>query len=249
VDSFNWIARFSRALSTSISPDTRAVLTRLAGIGSLNPKDESDEGGEIADDVETMGALGLVSRALPPEKIDGKPVHTDVLCLNTPDGLVPVAWRDVRLDAIFGPQGIKEGSTALAGYGGGFVVLDLTAAPSGSKRASILIAYCPYDYDASGVAQKAHSLIIDPEEGISFTHGDGYQLSISAASGIMFNTPSSGCWGQIKATPSDGGLVFVQAKQIQFQGNVSLGANVATAVPFPGGAASLPSPSVFHSLV
>lgn len=224
---FDFVAGFGRVVASSVSPDTKAVLLQVAGIGALDPDepDDSDQG-EVSDGSEAFGALGVVSRPLPPETVNGRAVHHEVAFLRTSDGLVPIASRDLRLDAAF-PAGVKEGQTGLAGYGGGLFTLDLTAANSGSKKASIAVAYVPYEFDANGTPAKAHSIILDPTDGsesISIAHGDGYAITLSSE-GILMRANSSS-WAKLGPD-----LFFVNAKNIQLQGNVAVGRDVTLAVP------------------
>jgi hypothetical protein len=241
----DWVVAFGRAVASSVSGETQAVRVQVAGIAGIDPTSESAETGEVAEDSEAFGALGIVSRPRPPEVKNNRNVHAELVCLRTSDGLLPIAWRDVRLDQAF-PGGQKEGSTALAGYGGGFVTLDLTATDSGSRKANILVAYCPFQFDVNGVATKAHSIILNPAAngGITITHADGYQLSITTDSGIMFNTPSANVWGQVK-----GDLIFLQAPKIMLKGNVGVGAQPEAGIPLLAGPASPPCPSLFVSPV
>ena len=247
---FDYIAAFGKVVGSSISSETKAILTQITGIGGIDPTVEDADAGEVSDKSETFNSLGVISRPLPPDTLNGNPVHAEVLCMRTSDGLVPVSWRDLRLEAIF-PNGQKEGSTSLAGYGGGFFTLDLTPSPSGSKKASIAIGYVPYDFDSNGVAQKAHSFIMDAtpgNESISMVSGAGVFFALKddvngQGKGIFWAVDNN-TWGSM--TP---GKVFVQAATIQFKGNVGLGAQPEAGLPLLAGAASPPGPSVFISPV
>jgi hypothetical protein len=245
---FDFIAGFGRVIGSSVSKQTKAILSKVVGIGPLDPDTEDDEAGELADEAETFGALGVVSRPLPPSKIGNRDVHCEALYMRSSDGLVPVSWRDLRLDSALSPTPSAEiapGTTSLAGYGGGFVSLGLTDSNSGSKKASIGVSYIPYQFDASGVATKSHTIISDPtpgNESISVIHGDGLCVTLSSE-GILLRADSN-TWGVMKP-----GTFLINAASIVLQGNVSLGANPATAVPLLAGPASPPSPSVFVSAV
>lgn len=240
---FDFIAAFGRVVGSAISSETKAILTKVTGIGPLDPDVEDGTQGELADDAETFGALGVVSRPLPPSKIGNRDVHAEVLCMRTSDGLVPISWRDLRLDKAF-PAGQKEGSTALVGYGGGFFTLDLTAAASGSQKASIGVAYIPYQFDGNGVAQKAHSIILDPTAGnecINLVHGDGHAILMLPNGVTRIQSPNGQSFLQI-----DNSGITLQTPQIVLNGGaVVVGNPIGPIVPLAPGPASPPCPRLF----
>src|SRR5574341_1718301 len=148
------IVQFGRAFASSISSETKAILAQVSGIAGLDPEDDLDDNdGEVGQNSEVFGALGVVSRPKLPERSGNKEFAAEVVCLRTSDGLVPVAWRDLRLDAAF-PNGQKEGSTALVGYGKGFITLDLNA-----DGENILVAYCPRSEEHTSELQSPTNLV------------------------------------------------------------------------------------------
>lgn len=246
----DFVVGFGKIVATSIEVETGGILGQVLGmVGSLDENEKDENAGELSPKEDLFGSGGVLFNPLPPEKIKNKPYACDVVYVKRGDKLVPIAYRDLRLSRSF-PSGLKKGSVALAGYGGGFYSLDLTSNNSGSRKANIHVIYCPYDYDGSGVAGKAHSVILDPTSGsesVSITHGAGLQISMTESQGILFNI-SSDSWAQF----SDG-LALIQFPKIMLKGNVYLGAQAETAVPFLGDAAATPSPlppspSVFLSL-
>jgi hypothetical protein len=231
---FDLIVEFGAVAATAIAKETLDVTVQVLGIGGL-ADDQGD--GESSPFQIQYGPLGLVSRALPPDSSSGTTKFAGVVCLKTSDGLVPIAWRDLRINAAF-PAGPKAGTIALAGYGGGFYSLDLTG-----DNTNIHVIYCPYHYSGK-TPGKAHAIIIDPSSGnecISITHGEGYQLSISKDNGFQVNI-DSGTWMSMKP-----GSFTMNAAKIILQGNCVFGANAASAAPVLPSTATLASPSVFLS--
>lgn len=241
----DFVVGFGKIMATSIEAETGGILGQVLGmVGSLDESDNSENKGELSDKEDLYGSGGVLFNPLPPEKIKNKPYACDVVYVKRGDKLVPIAYRDLRLSRAF-PNGLKKGSTALAGYGGGFYSLDLTAGNSGSQKANIHVVYCPYSF-SNGVAGKAHSIILDPttgNESVTITHGEGYQIALTKDDGLLALLSASTF---LRAKP---GEFLLQAPKIMLKGNVYAGAQAETGVPFTGGPAMLPSPSVFLSLV
>ncbi len=235
---FDIVLQFGAVIASSIDDTTKEILDQVAGIGGI----EDDNGdGEEAPAQRRYAPLGWFARPLPPDTSTGKSLFADVVCLKTEDGLIPIAWRDTRLNQAF-PNGPKVGTIGMAGYGKGFYTLDLTSAVSGSAKANIHVIYCPYQFDSNGVPAKAHAIVLDPSSGnesVSMTHGDGYQISMlsGANGGISMNVDASTF---LNMRP---GTFTLNAAKIILQGNVAAGANAATAVPLLPGVASPPSSS------
>jgi hypothetical protein len=238
----DYIAAFGRALASSVDPKTKVVMVQVAGIGSMDPLApeegaNANQQGEQAEKMPEMGPLGMLWRHLPPGKLDGRTVHADVVCLKTADGLVPVAWRDLRLYKAF-PDGLAEGQIAVAGYGKGFYSLTLNA-----DGENIHVIYCPYDFNASGTPAKAHCVILDPDQGVSIAHADGMAITMHQQT-LTLRSDTGGA-----RIFMQGDQITQQASKIILQGNVAVGANPAAAVPLLPGAASPPCPSLWLSPV
>lgn len=242
---FDFVAGFFTVVGTSLSEKTKAVLLNLSGIST----DEDPDKGEIAKQVPMFQPLGMLVRPLEPDTgPDGKDRRAGGPALRTADSVIPLVWKDPRIDAAF-PDGMNKGTIALAGYGGGFHSIGLTAdgsnGPPGGKGANVHVIYAPYAY-SGGSPTKALAAILDPtagKEAITLVHGDGYFLQMQTGKGIRGSVDGS-TFFQIKPD-----LFQVQAKNIKLQGNVAIGANTDTAIPFAGGPAMLPSPSVWLSIV
>lgn len=211
--------------------------------GSLRTSLQRGDGdGEFVEGAETFAALGLIGRPLPPDNRDGRDEHMEVVCVRQQDGLIPIAARDLRLR--MGGNAPGDGVLAFAGYGGGFHSLTPVAAggaPDGGGTLHVL--YCPYDYDGNGVAQKAHSVILDPtggNESVVVAHASGCAVTMTNDELVM-KSPDGSSWIGL----SNDGITIV-GKSIQLSGGVIIG-NAQTAVPLLAGAASPPCSTLLVS--
>ncbi len=234
------VLQFGAVAKSAVKALTLDVIDQVLGIGGLEADDTDGE--QANEQVRYSGALGMIWRGLPPDTVKGKTRFMDVLCAKLADGLLPIGWRDERINKAF-PNGPKEGTIAMAGYGGGFHSLDLTAANSGSQKANIHVIYCPYEFDANGVPAKAHAIVVDPTSGnesITITHGAGYQLSLTEEGfNVSIDADTFLAMGP--------GAFTVNAAKIILQGNVVAGKSAAAAGPLLAGPSVLPSTSFFYT--
>jgi len=223
------LCTFLRVLGSTISGPHSAVL-----VGGDSPMV-----GERRDDVEAYGAPGIVFRPRPPSTPTGESneLAAEALSLRTPDGLQPIAWRDLRWNRRFPAP--KPGTVALVGYGGGFLSFD-DAAGGASSKATLYVPYGRSDVD--GTATKAMTIAIDPEqESMMLVHGDGYAIVMDKDNGVTLRGDDS-TWLRVGK-----GVVEIVAAKQNLRGNVALGSNTAAAVPLLPGPSSQPTPSVFFS--
>jgi hypothetical protein len=245
---FDFVAQFARVLSTSVNTRNQSMQVDLGGIGSLSIDETEDDEGEVSPEAEMFGALGFVNRPLPPETIGGKDYACEALCMRTADGLVPVSWRDLRLNSYF-PNGVPEGRIGMVGYGGGFHTIDLTDANNGDQKTSIQTLYAPYAF-SNGVPSKAMAVALDTtpgSENISMSIGggtSGFQVTINEADGVQVRTPNTGTMFNIREDE-----VNITANKILLKGNVYVGSQAETGIPLIAGPASPPCPSLFLSPV
>ena len=243
---FDFVAQFARVLATSDDPKTHAVLIDLGGIGSLDLTKTEDTDGEVSEQSEMFGALGFVSKPMRPQTLAGKNYSCETLCMRTSDGLVPISWRDLRLNSFF-PNGVPEGRIAMVGYGGGFHTIDLTSADNGDQKTSIQTIYAPYAY-SNGVPSKAMAIVLNTTPGaenISMSIGGGstgYQLTMSEADGVQVRTPNVGTCFNIREKE-----ILLTAEKIMLKGNVYVGSQCEVGIPLLAGPASPPCPSLFVS--
>lgn len=250
----DFVVRFGTAVNSSLSDRSGAVQYSIAGIAGLDftpgedpsiPLDD-DAAAEATDNAELYSAPGIIGRPLPPRNIDGTEFHMDVICVQTVDGLVPIAYRDLRL-AMAGDAAPGEGVLAFVGYGGGFhsmTPVEAGADPAGGG--TIHVIYCPYDFDSSGVAQKAHSIILDPtpgNESIIMSHANGLAITMSDQDKKALLLKNAA--GDATIRVDDDG-VTITAVQIVLSGGVIVG-EPALAVPLLAGPASPPSTKFYVS--
>ena len=221
----NWTLTYFSVTGSSVDGDLSAVAVG----GTTHVGDE-----QIAD-AEAYGAPGIVFRPRAPETIKGKKVGAEAQAARTPDGLVPLSWRDLRWNNAYPAP--KEGSVAFVGYGGGFLALEDTSAAHKPTRATL---YVPYAYSGD-TPTKAMVISMDPEaETLMVIHGEGYAITFDKDNGITARADET-TWWNMKP-----GQFTAVANKIILQGNVALGASPSTAIPLATPTAT-PSASVFVS--
>lgn len=244
----NHVVEFCKVIASSVGGRNGATLFNVAGIGGFDGADEDE--GEQAHEQEVFQSLGIIGRPLPPEG----DLFAEALTVRTEDGLVPFAFRDLRLHRALNPNGggttPREGQLVFAGYGGAFIGHSMTSDPSGSKRANVTTLYVPHSFDGAGVPQKAHAIIIDPSDGnssITLVHADGVFLTLSEETGTGPGLVASvGSSTFLRLT--DGELTL-QAERVLLKGNVYVGRAAETGVPLLPGPTSPPCPSLYLSPV
>jgi hypothetical protein len=246
VSFLNHVAEFVRVIASSVRGANGATLYDVAGIAGFDAADE----GEQAHEQEIYQSLGVIGRPLPPEA----DLFAEAIAVRTEDGLLPVAFRDLRLHRGVNPGGgattPREGQLMFAGYGGAFLSHSMTADPTGSKKGNVSVLYCPGKFDADGVPEKAHAVILDPSTGNS-------NVTIVHSSGIFFTLTEDTGTGPGIIASVDGSTFFrmsageftVNAEKILLRGNVYLGRAAEAGVQLLGGPVSPASPSVFVSSV
>ena len=256
----DWVIQFAKVVGSSIaegaSGTRRPVQYRIVGLPGWDltsdeiAVDENENNSETTDDADVYGTLGVTGRPLPPDNADGVEEHAEVVCLRMADGLVPIAVRDVRLR--MGGNAPNEGTMAFVGYGGGYHSISPVDNTDLTKGA-IQVIYCGYDFDSSGVAQKAHTIIIDPtanNESISIIHAEGQAVFLQKDGSIQIQTDGvpagTGSTVQQSFIKLEPGKITLQADQVVFNGSVYIGSPL-TGVPLLPGVASGPCPRLFIS--
>jgi hypothetical protein len=248
MSAFDFVAQFARVLDSSMNPKTFAIQVDLGGIGSFNETETDDSKGEVSPQSEVYGALGFVGRPRNKQTIGGKEYYCETLCMRTSDGLVPISWRDLRLNSFF-PNGVPEGRIGMVGYGGGFHTIDLTADNNGDQKTSIHFIYAPYSF-SNGTPSKAMAICLDTTPGaenISMSIGGGttgFQMTMNEADGVQIRTPNTNTMFNIREDE-----INLSASKILLKGNVYIGSNTISAVPLLAGPASPPCPTLFLSPV
>ena len=220
----------------------------VQGIGGFGGFDGDADDGDPGKAEQSSGqpgysALGIIGRPLPPEG----GLFAEAAALRIDGGLSPIGWRDMRLNRALQPA---EGQLAFAGYGGAVLSHAMTDDEVGSRKANRATWYVPFDFDGNGVAQKAHTISIDPTPGassISLAHADGLFVSMTEDTG---NGP-----GIVIAVDGStflrmtAGELTLQAAKVMLKGNVYVGRQAEFGLPLLAGPASPPCPSLFVSPV
>lgn len=235
----DYVVQFGVVQGSSLleEPDTGdpiGVLYSVDGIG------EPGERGEVDPSSEVFSSLGVIGRPLPPDNSGTNKKQTEVICLRTADGLIPISARDLRLK--MGGSGPGEGTVALVGYGGGFH--SLSPVDGDPDNGTIHIIYCPYDFDSSGVAQKAHVIVLDPTSGnesVSVVHSGGQCILLQNDGTIRMQSSNGQSYVQVEDSK-----VSLSADQIVLNGTVYVG-NPTLGVPLLAGPASPACPRLMLS--
>lgn len=253
----DYVIQFGKVAGSQVdlnaSGSTMWNVTGIAGMDS--EADEpviiyADDEGERTNNADVFSSLGLIGRPLPETSLDGIDEFAEAACLRTADGLVPMSARDTRLKM----QGVgpNEGALVFIGYGGGFHSLDPVLTKDGDGEitqidGTIHVIYCPYDYNASGVAQKAHTITMDPTSGnehVSIVHAEGQAVLMQKESGngiVQMQSPD----GQTVVKIEDS-KITLQSDQICLNGTVYIGSPLL-GIPLLAGPASPPCPRLFLS--
>lgn len=251
------VIEFVKVLASEVLQPNSAVTMNVAGSvggftvdGSGNPTgaDLTDVSSDSANQQPAWQSLGVLGRPLPP---DASQFFLEALAVRRNDGLEPFAYRDLRINRAVNPTGGSApaaGQTIFAGYGGGFLSHQQTAANVGSQKGTITTLYLPYAFNGSGVPTKAHAIILDPTTGassIQLIHGDGifFQLTEDTGAGPGIVASINGA----TFLRMSAGALTVQAAKIMLKGNVYVGAEAEAGLPLLAGAASPPCPSLFVS--
>ena len=243
---FDFVLAFVTAAGSSVDEQTRAVRVSTSGIGGFDfgegTQTLDDTDGELGDAQEMFSALGVLSRPLDPETLAGKEYRAEALAARTADGLVPLSWRDLRFER-FIPNGIPKGTVRMVGYGGAFCSLDVRDGVTPVEN--IFTCYVPYEFSGSEgtTPDKAHAVVVssNPDDGITLTHGDGFQVALTT-DGILMRTPDAETFFAMRE-----GEISMQAQKILCKGNVYVGSQAEAGVPLLAGPASPPCPSLFVS--
>ena len=221
---------FARIMGTSVDATTKAVVVDVSGPGaSCDPSvTDTDDSGERAIEQEAYGAIGLISRPLPKTESGA----AEAVCRRTPDGLMPVACRDNRLNKLYPAP--KDGTVALVGYAGAFDANEakVSADGKGTPQSSVRTIYVPYAI-VNGIPTKAHAIIIDGTAGkekIIICHGDGGFIKIMSGKSISLEA-DDGSW--VSVSPD---TVVIQAKNVVINGNVKISGKTSIAPPGTPGA-------------
>jgi hypothetical protein len=162
---FDRLLAFGKVFATTVGGAAKQVLVNVRAFADADTDDAEAEGSNAEP---MFGALGVISRPLPPSA-DG---HAEVIAARREDGLQPFAGRDLRVSKARGS--VNQGSHNLAGYHGAFVGIE----PAASGDGDTVTIYVPFSFSGDTPA-KAHTLTLDPTPGaetIALAHASGCAL-------------------------------------------------------------------------
>jgi hypothetical protein len=139
----------------------------------------------------------------------------------------------------------NEGTVALVGYGGGYHSIS-PVDNADMKKGAIQVIYCGYDFDSSGVAGKAHTIIMDPTSGnesVMIVHAEGMAITMGDAANkksLVLKNANGDAWIRLD---NDG---ITLSGKIVLNGGVIIG-DPMTSVPLLAGVASPPCSKLFLS--
>lgn len=251
----NHVVEFVKVIASDVAGANAATVYNVAGIagfatdeaGQITGEATDEDEGEQAHEQEVFQALGIIGRPLDPDA----DLFAEALTIRTEDGLLPFAFRDLRLHRAINPSGTpttpRKGQLMFVGYGGAFLSHSMTAGNTGSKKGNVTTLYVPHDFDADGVPQKAHAIIIDPAGGLSLVHGDGVFLTLTGDTGSGPGLIAS--VGSSTFLRMTDGELTLQAERVLLKGNIFLGRLAEAGVQLLPGPVSPGSASVFVSPV
>lgn len=217
---FDAVFSFVRVLASSLSDaGSSAPLYNVGGVGDF--EDAEDEVGHAEP---VFNGLGLVGRPLDPESDDTE--YLEALAARVSDGLVPFAYRDLRIHRALNPGPTPsvpaKGQLLFAGYGGAFLGHTHDTATGTDTE----VWYCPFAF-VGGVATRAHSVILDPaEDAVSVIHADGGALLLTPTATIL-KSPDGSCFLELRD-----GKMILNAAQVVVRGGMLIG-DESLGVPFP----------------
>jgi hypothetical protein len=185
------LCTFLRIVGSTISGPHSAVLVGGAsGIsGFTDPNGEAP--GERRDDIEAYLSPGIIWRPRPPSTPQGSDneLAAEAIGFRTPDGLIPLAWRDLRLNRRF--PNPKPGTVALVGYGGAFLSFD--DADGDTSQGAL---YVPYARDGNGNVTKAHIISIGKDGNgtpfVGIISGEGPRVTLLGDQAIVASKTGAG---------------------------------------------------------
>lgn len=203
------ILDFARLVSSSVDALKQAVVASLEG-----------PGGETASEG-MFGALGVLVRprtAQPTNTATGlRPAGAaETIVGRLANRLVPLAWRDLRLNQRAGA--LQEGDVVLAHYDGGMVHLRATA--GGGTQ---VVVYAP-TLNGSGAVTKAHAITLDPQGNtVQIQHADGPAVFVYSDKVVLKNAGGN-VYAEVGATE------IVLNGPVKITGGLTVG-NPLTAIP------------------
>lgn len=202
---FDWTLGVGRIVLTDLKGQKRIVVANIEGID-----------GETSSQQIMYGALGVVARPLDADANGAaEPVYA-----RTEDGLLPIAYRDPRLNGVVNP---KKGEITIPQYDGGFLSLKRNADGDGTD----ITLYAP---KADGSAASVISIdTSDANSNITVMHESGASIQIAD--------------GKIMLSNADGdAYIQLDGSGITLNGNVKINGAMVVGTPALGSPVALALP-------
>lgn len=203
------LVAFGRIVSTSLEGAANAILADLRVLEDDAEAPDDFDGSELE---AMLLPPGYFCRPLEPD-FDGPAVEVpgecEVVALRAGDELVPVGFRDLRINAKTNPD---EGELGIAHYGGGFASFKLTPNNDGTA----IVLYSPRGTDG------AHVISMDPDDGNSHVvilHEAGQSITLNADGLVVIASPDG---ANVLEVGDDS--VKLNGAEVRMVGSVVLGA-------------------------
>jgi len=201
------------AFGRIIATEARGALKSILGNLELLEQDDSSS------DEPLYFVPGYYCRPMPPvEEGSGSGLDPEGACevvaVRVGDEVVPLAYRDLRLNSQVNPD---EGELGLAHYGGGFISLKWNADTDGTN----IMIYASRK-DSSGMVVKASSISLDSADGnqhVSIMHEKGQSITLTEDEQVVIANKDGDAY--LAVGGSDG--VVVNSEKIAAAGAVMLG--------------------------
>lgn len=206
---------FGRVVTTALEGAANSI---LADMRVLEDDEQAPDGFDSSELEAMLLPPGFYARPLPPN-FNGSAVETpgecEVVALRVGDELVPVGYRDLRINAKTNPD---VGELGVAHYGGGFLSFKLTDGNDGTAVA----LYSPRG--SSG----AHVLSMDPDSANSHVvilHESGASITLNKDGQVVVLSPNG---ANLLEVGDDG--VKLNGAEVRMVGSVVLGTETNPAV-------------------
>jgi len=215
---------FGRIVATKLKGASNAV---LLSVKFLEEFDDPDSG-ESSTEEPMFNGLGLYGRPLPPtSSTDATPNdpkgECEIMAWKQEDITTPMAYRDLRLNAVVNPD---VGEIGIAHYGGGFISAKLNATGDGTDWA----IYSPHK-TAAGVPDKASIISMDSTDAnrsIAIVHAEGQNLVMTSDALVLITNAVGDAYIELSGTPPVPGpvgigAIVINAPSVAITGGVNLG--------------------------
>jgi len=229
-----FLLAIGKVAASSLSEEAKAILLNLSFLEGLGSTPDTSE-------LEPMlGPPGFYCRPKPPVTKDqatgiDPEGHAEVVGVRMGDQVVPLGFRDLRLNAQLNP---KVGEVGLIGYGGGFICIKDNDDGNGSS-----IALYAMRKKSDGSPDKQSAVSIDTTAAnahVSIVHEAGQSFTMTKDGHIVMANAA----GDASIILKDDGQILLNGTAIVLNGSVHMGSSDPTlGVPIIIGASAPGAPS------